>query len=119
MIEEELNNVLSNKYSFHETDNENLLKVLFLAEELLRKYDLADTKIEFRNHFEALGKCHANGVKITLLLQHCLNDDMVEIKNTLLHEIAHAIVGIENGHNEVWQEKAKELGVTWAQKYRK
>lgn len=118
MIEEELNNVLSNKYSFDKTDNENLLRVLFLAEELLKRYDLADTKIEFRNHFDARGKCYANGVKITLLLQHCMCDDVEDIKNTLLHEIAHAIVGIENGHNEAWQDKAKELGVTWIKNYR-
>lgn len=30
--------------------------------------------------------------------------------NTLLHEIAHAIVGCEHGHNMVWQKKAAEIG---------
>ena len=119
MIEEELNKVLSNKYSYNETDNENLLYVLFLAEELLRKHDLATTKVEFRNHFEAAGKCYANGETITLLLQHCLCDDIEEVKNTILHEIAHALVGVHCGHNIVWQKKAKELGVTWKINYRK
>jgi len=119
MITEELNNVLSNKYSYDKTDNENLLRVLFLAEELLKKHDLADTKIEFRNHFEAYGMCYENGEKITLLLHYCLNGEIADVKNTILHEIAHALVGNDCGHNIVWQKKAKELGVTWEINYKK
>lgn len=119
MIDEEWNKVLSNKYSFDKTDNENLLNVLFLAEELLKKYDLAGTKIEFRNHFNAVGKCCEDGRIITLLLQHCLSNDIEEVKNTILHEIAHALVGNHCGHNIVWQKKATELGVTWKRNYRK
>lgn len=33
-----------------------------------------------------------------------------DVMNTLLHEIAHAIVGHTHGHNAVWQRKAIELG---------
>lgn len=31
-------------------------------------------------------------------------------KNTLLHEIAHALVGPFHGHNQVWRQKALEIG---------
>jgi len=32
------------------------------------------------------------------------------VRNTILHEIAHALVGGRNGHNEVWRAKAIEIG---------
>jgi hypothetical protein len=42
-----------------------------------------------------------------------------DIKNTILHEIAHAIVGENHGHRQVWQEKAIELGVKFRRNYHK
>jgi hypothetical protein len=38
--------------------------------------------------------------------------DMDEIKDTLLHEIAHALVGAGHGHDSVWKRKAIEIGCT-------
>jgi predicted SprT family Zn-dependent metalloprotease len=32
------------------------------------------------------------------------------VRNTILHEIAHAIVGGKNGHNHIWRAKAIEIG---------
>ncbi len=37
-------------------------------------------------------------------------NDKYRVKNTILHEIAHALVGNGNGHNWVWQQKALEIG---------
>lgn len=34
-----------------------------------------------------------------------------DIMQTILHEIAHGIVGCAEGHNEVWKAKAREIGV--------
>ena len=36
--------------------------------------------------------------------------NLKEIKNTILHEIAHALVGPKHGHNEIWKQKALEIG---------
>jgi ribosomal protein S27AE len=33
-----------------------------------------------------------------------------EVKDTILHEIAHAFTGRKNGHNHVWKQKALEIG---------
>jgi predicted SprT family Zn-dependent metalloprotease len=38
-----------------------------------------------------------------------LNDE-AQVLNTILHEIAHALVGSTNGHNGVWRRKAVEIG---------
>lgn len=118
MIEKELNKVLSKKYSFDRVENENLLRVLFLTQELLKKYDLMDTEIEFRSHYDYSGTCNEGGEIITLQLNFCINEDIEEVRNTILHEIAHALVGTHCGHNIVWQNKARELGVTWEINYR-
>ena len=34
----------------------------------------------------------------------------MEIKNTILHEIAHALVGSQHGHSQIWRKKAREIG---------
>lgn len=36
--------------------------------------------------------------------------DMSNAKNTILHEIAHALVGRGHGHDNVWKQKALEIG---------
>lgn len=118
-IQEELKNVISNKYAFDHVTNMKLLEVLFLANQLLLKHNLRNTKIEFRIHHSALGKCVNSGEIISIQINHAINNDMDEIRNTILHEIAHALVGNEYGHNIVWQEKAKELGVIGTERYRK
>ncbi|MEX2672648.1 MAG: SprT-like domain-containing protein [Phycisphaeraceae bacterium] len=38
-----------------------------------------------------------------------LNDDF-EVRDTILHEIAHAIAGVENGHNHIWRKVCREIG---------
>ena len=34
------------------------------------------------------------------------------ITDTILHEIAHALVGPRHGHNAIWRQKAREIGCT-------
>ena len=38
-----------------------------------------------------------------------LNDDD-EVRDTILHEIAHAIAGLENGHNAKWKAVCRRIG---------
>lgn len=35
------------------------------------------------------------------------------MKNVILHEIAHALVGYGNGHNYVFKQKCREIGTTF------
>ncbi|MGL4175333.1 MAG: SprT-like domain-containing protein [Dermatophilaceae bacterium] len=35
-----------------------------------------------------------------------------EVRDTILHEIAHALVGPQHGHDAVWRAKAREIGST-------
>ena len=75
-------------------------------------------KFKFSGARRHAGSCSSD--TIYLSITHALNAGIKDVKNTILHEIAHAIVGQGNGHKEEWQNKAKELGVVWrAGRYRK
>lgn len=58
-----------------------------------------------------LGVCRYRGKSIEISQFHLTSDDR-EIRNTLLHEIAHALVGPGHGHGPVWKAKAREIGCT-------
>ena len=45
-----------------------------------------------------------------------LNDER-QFRDTLLHEIAHALVGSGNGHNRKWQYQARQIGCTGYRTY--
>ena len=40
-----------------------------------------------------------------------------EVKDTILHEIAHALVGVDNNHNKIWKETAKSIGCSGERLY--
>lgn len=61
-------------------------------------------------HFNPRKWMHTAGrIEISV---YCVASGMDIFKNTLLHEIAHAIVGHEAGHGPVWKQKAREIGCT-------
>ena len=35
-----------------------------------------------------------------------------EVRDTILHEIAHALVGAAHGHNATWRQKCREIGAS-------
>lgn len=60
--------------------------------------------------FPYLGLCSYKDQCIIISSHHLQIHPDEEIYNTVRHEIAHALVGHGNGHNEIWSEKAKEVG---------
>ena len=58
------------------------------------------------------GVCRYGETRIDLSVSYCLRATRADIENTLLHEIAHAIVGSRHGHDAVWQAKARQIGCT-------
>ena len=56
------------------------------------------------------GVCRYNERRIDLSVSYCLTATRSEIEDTILHEIAHAIVGPRHNHNAVWKAKAQEIG---------
>ena len=56
------------------------------------------------------GLCDHEKKTIFVNAHHIDTHDEKEVENTINHEVAHAVVGPGNGHNEIWQAKALELG---------
>lgn len=56
------------------------------------------------------GVCRYSERQIDLSVSYCLAATRAEIEDTILHEIAHAIVGPRHNHDAVWKAKAREIG---------
>lgn len=57
-----------------------------------------------------LGLCSYKDKTIIINAHHVDQHPEVELKNTFRHEVAHALVGPNHGHDEVWADKAREIG---------
>lgn len=92
----------------------NELVAKTLATELMDQYNLSDKgwKFYFNDNRSRLGVCKEYDKSIELSIWHCNNSPFAEVKNILLHEIAHAIVGCRHQHNSVWRNKAIQIGCT-------
>ena len=66
-------------------------------------FDLAPTRA---------GICRYLEKQITLSVTYCQKASKAEIVNTILHEVAHAIVGPKHGHDAVWKTAARLIGCT-------
>ncbi|MCZ0945734.1 MAG: SprT-like domain-containing protein [Gammaproteobacteria bacterium] len=58
------------------------------------------------------GVCKYDERRIDLSVSFCLRASRTELIDTILHEIAHAIVGKAHNHDAVWATKAREIGCT-------
>ena len=56
------------------------------------------------------GVCRYRERRIDLSVSYCLAATRADIEDTVLHEIAHAIVGPKHNHDAVWKAKAREIG---------
>jgi hypothetical protein len=83
---------------------------LRLGRRLLREHGLLDWTVVLDHARARFGVCRPHRREIGLsrsLTELCSAD---EVRNTLLHEIAHALVGAEHGHDAVWRAQALAIG---------
>lgn len=99
------------------SEKQKLDNVRIMAIELMNQYLDKPLIFCYGYGWRYLGLC--SSTKITLQLNFVLESNLDDIKNVLLHEIAHAIVGTDKAHRIEWQNKAIELGVHFTRKYRK
>jgi predicted SprT family Zn-dependent metalloprotease len=91
---------------------EELAAVARLAEKLLAEHRLRDWSFDFDHAARRAGSCHYGRRRITLSLQFARQASEADIRETLLHEIAHALVGPRHNHDAVWRAKAREIGAS-------
>jgi predicted SprT family Zn-dependent metalloprotease len=65
----------------------------------------------FDTAVKRFGCCQWSRNRITLSKQLVLVNTTERVKNTLLHEIAHALAGPYQGHNHVWAAKCALVGI--------
>lgn len=82
-----------------------------LAISLMRKYKLIGWKFRWLKSGRVFGVCHHKEKIIGLSHKIVEMNKIEDVKDTILHEIAHALVGKKNGHNKIWQTKCVELGI--------
>ncbi len=91
---------------------QNRLKLIeSTALDLMKLHGVSHFKFKFSGARRCAGSCSSDTIRLSIT--HALYSDDNDIKNTILHEIAHAIVGLKFHHKVEWQDKAIELGVIW------
>ena len=90
----------------------NLLDVQQLATGLLREHNLSQKgwTFEFDNAKRRFGVCKYRSKVIGLSKPLAEANDYVEVVDTLLHEIAHAIAGYAAGHGPEWKKVCVRIG---------
>ena len=86
--------------------------VKMLADKLLDEHGLIEKgwRFSFDRAKRRAGSCKFSKKEITIAKAYAKQQEVMEIKNTILHEIAHALVGSQHGHSQIWRKKAKEIG---------
>ena len=94
----------------HSKDFKFFRKFLDLARSEMDKNGLFDWKLDLDHAKVRAGACFFRERKISFSRNFIKNSNDSEIYDTILHEIAHALVGPKHGHNIVWKNMAKKLG---------
>lgn len=83
-----------------------------LGMKLMMQHDLLQSgwSFEFDNAKRRFGCCNYGTRTISLSRALVELNTEARVQNTILHEIAHALVGHGHGHNNVWKRKALEIG---------
>ena len=81
-----------------------------LATELMASHGLVGWRIKLDHARRRAGQCDFTNKTISLSRLYVRYADIDHIRDTILHEIAHALVGPHHGHDAVWRQKAREIG---------
>jgi ribulose-5-phosphate 4-epimerase/fuculose-1-phosphate aldolase len=85
---------------------------LELATALMAEHGLCGWRIKLDHARRRAGLCDFSAKVISLSRHYVRHAEPDHIRDTILHEIAHALVGPRHGHDAVWRRKAREIGCT-------
>ena len=93
----------------HEADL-SLPDIESLGKDLLREHGLNDWKFGFDLSKSRAGVCNYGPKVITLSVTFCLKATEEQIRDVILHEIAHALAGFKAAHGPKWKKIATSIG---------
>lgn len=84
------------------------------ARQLLDSHGLSDWEFGFNANVRRAGVCfypyRGEPGRIELSVHFAEKNSDKEVRDTLLHELAHALVGPGHGHDAVWRAKCRVIG---------
>lgn len=87
-------------------------EVINLATDMMKEHGLDGWRIKLDHARRRAGQCDYNKKEISLSRHYVRYAEMDHIRDTILHEIAHALVGPHHGHDAVWRQQARAIGCT-------
>ena len=89
---------------------ERLVEVARQARALMDEHGLHEWAFRFSAARGRLGECRERERLIRLSRRHAVDGDPREVRDTILHEIAHALAGAKARHGPAWKAAAKRVG---------
>ena len=84
----------------------------------MEQYELKGWTFQFDNSTRRAGCCNYADRIISISFELARNASEEDIHDTVLHEIAHALVGKKHNHDAVWKQKAREIGCSGKRTHR-
>lgn len=91
-----------------------LAQVRGLGESLLAEHGLTGWTFGFDNARRRAGLCGYGARRITVSRTLMALYSHEQVRETILHEVAHALAGAEHGHDAAWRAVAERIGSTGA-----
>lgn len=86
------------------------VNALCLMVDLMRKHGLGHWRIRWTRSKREFGRCDWYRQTLHLSMPLTEANDEMEVKDTILHEIAHALTPHDRGHGWEWKKKCIEIG---------
>lgn len=88
----------------------DLVEAKAIAVALVAEHGLTGWRVAFDNAKTRAGACRYGSRTISLSRELTALHAAEEVRDTILHEIAHALAGHAHGHDAVWAATAKRIG---------
>lgn len=85
-------------------------KAILLCKSLMAKHGLEGWQIRIKNWRGTAGAANSDEKTICLSRPYLELNTVENVTDTILHEIAHALVGTDRGHDKFWKEACRKVG---------